>query len=389
MRALLADQLLTIDLGPAPFTSGGEAKAFFVPPDERRVAKVYYQDAATREQKVAHMIANPPWDPPTKSGYRRFAWPEQALLDPASNAFIGFVMPRAAGEPLYNVANPAARPAFAESYAFRLQAACSVAQAVAALHELGYVVGDINESNVLIDEQGRATLIDLDSVQVRAGARVHRCPVGKPEYTPPELHSGAFADVDRAPHHDAFGLAVLIYKLLAGTHPFAGRYTGSGKAPSLPEAIARGLWPDQPGGCPDYLPSPQAPPFDSHPEQLRQLWTRAFVTGRRRPEDRPAAAQWVSAIHAVQPPPWSLAGVAHAFRPAARLSARAAGFLARNKWVLAAGLLVAVTGYYLWPARGAAPLPTALTKKVRPAGGPGDDKGLPLPPLLEELLRRK
>ncbi|MFO0842359.1 MAG: hypothetical protein U0797_08145 [Gemmataceae bacterium] len=155
------------------------------------------------------------------------------------------------------------------------------------------------------------------------------------------------------------------------------------------EAVAQGLWPDRPGGCPDYLPSPQAPPFDSHPEQLRQLWTRAFVTGRRRPEDRPTAAQWVSAIHAVQPPPWSLAGVAHAFRPAARLSARAAGLLARNKWAFAAALLAAVAGYYLWPARGAASLPAALTKKFRPARGPGDDKGLPLPPLLEELLRRK
>jgi uncharacterized protein YegL len=389
MHALLADQLLTIDLGPAPFKTGGEAKAFLIPPDHKGVAKVYCKDAQAREKKVTWLVANPPWDPPTRSGYRRFAWPEQALLDPTSHEFIGFVMPRVSGEQLYKIANPAARPAFADSYAFRLKAAGSVAEAVAALHELGYVIGDINESNIFIDEHAQATLIDLDSIQVRVAGCVQRCPVGKPEYTPPELYGATFTDVDRAPHHDAFGLAVVIHKLLAGTHPFAGRHTGPGQGPSLLEAIEQGLWPDQPGGCPDYLPSLQALPFDSHPEQLRQLWTRAFVAGRRRPEDRPAAAQWVSAIHAIQPQAWGLAAIANACKPAARISAGVLDFLARRKLVAAAvALAVAGAAYWLWPAGGRGLSPEARASRSADAQKSGRDRGLPMPALLKQLLQQ-
>ena len=60
----------------------------------------------------------------------------------------------------------------------------------------------------------------------------YRCPVGKPEFTPPELQGRLFAHLDRAPEHDLFGLAVLIFQLLMeGTHPFAGVFLGHGGRP--------------------------------------------------------------------------------------------------------------------------------------------------------------
>src|SRR5712691_4689158 len=78
------------------------------------------------------------------------------------------------------------------------------------------------------------TLVDTDSFQVCEphNGVVYRCPVGKPEFTPPELQGCPFAQVDRAPEHDLFGLAVLLFQLLMeGTHPFAGVYQGHGDPP--------------------------------------------------------------------------------------------------------------------------------------------------------------
>ncbi len=50
-----------------------------------------------------------------------------------------------------------------------MEAALSLAEVVAYVHSLGHVIGDLNESNWLIDSAARATLIDVDSLQVDAG----------------------------------------------------------------------------------------------------------------------------------------------------------------------------------------------------------------------------
>ena len=79
------------------------------------------------------------------------------------------------------------------------------------MHARGYVVGDVSDSNVLVDERGICTLVDTDSFQVprQDGHGVYRCCVGRPEFTPPELQNVQLADVDRNQAHDLFGLGVL------------------------------------------------------------------------------------------------------------------------------------------------------------------------------------
>src|SRR5438093_919042 len=83
-----------------------------------------------------------------------------------------------------------------------------------ALPAKGYGIGDLNERNLLVTTQALVTLVDTDSFQVKAAERVFRCRVGSAEYTPPELQGARFADIDRGPQHDAFGLGVLIFQLL-------------------------------------------------------------------------------------------------------------------------------------------------------------------------------
>ena len=104
------------------------------------------------------------------------------------------------------------------------------------VHQRGIVVGDVNQKNLLVAADGSVRIVDCDSFQVRTPkGRVYRCGVGVPEFTPPELQGKpSFASFDRTPDHDCFGLSVMIFYLLFGRHPYAGRGASGG---SLAKAI--------------------------------------------------------------------------------------------------------------------------------------------------------
>jgi DNA-binding helix-hairpin-helix protein with protein kinase domain len=126
------------------------------------------------------------------------------------------------GYHLFNAYNPRAKHALRLDWHGQHQVARNLCAALHALHVKGYVMGDVNQKKILVTTQGFVTLVDTDSFQVRAGATVYRCPVGVPEYTPHELHGRKFDQIDRAPVHDRFGLAVLLFQLLVdGYHPFS------------------------------------------------------------------------------------------------------------------------------------------------------------------------
>ena len=161
----------------------------------------------------------------------------------------------------------------------------------------GYIIGDVNESNVLVTNQALVTLVDTDSFQVRAPGRLFRCRVGKPEYMPPELQSVRLADIDRGPEHDAFGLAVLIFQLLMqGIHPFAGVYHGIGEPGSLPQRIAAGYWPYTRRKLLRYRPSPHAPAWATLPLPVQELMWSCFEECRGDAKRRPTAAAWQRAL---------------------------------------------------------------------------------------------
>src|SRR5579871_4376389 len=258
---------------------GGEARIYGVP-DRNLVAKVYHKPERIQSLKLRAMLANPPEDPMAAQGHISIAWPLDLLCTGEGvPLFVGYLMPRASGaHPIFHYYNPATRrrqsPLF--SYLYLHRAARNLAAAVRALHSRGYVVGDINESNILVTDTALVTLVDTDSFQVtdpNTGA-VYRCPVGKPEYTPPEMQSRAFSDCDRLPEHDLFGLAALIFQLLMeGTHPFAGVYQGEGDPPPYEARIVAGHYPY--GGKPTpYRPMPVAPPLEILYPTLRQLFLR-------------------------------------------------------------------------------------------------------------------
>jgi hypothetical protein len=279
--------------------AGGEARVYALDGDDTLVAKVYHHPTMERARKLALMMMDPPQlDPDVAT----LAWPCDLLLD-RRGRFVGFLMPRAEGPRVFEFYNPVTRRQTAPlcHYGVLHRAGANLAAAFDALHERGYVVGDVNESNVLIGERGIVTLVDADSLQVRdpEDGAVHRSHVGKPEFTPPELQGKAFADFDRAPEHDRFGLAVLLFLLLMeGTHPFAGRLRGGGETPPMEERIQRGLFPHH--GHEEFLPPRMAPRFGLLHPALRALFVRAFVDGHDDPSARPTAAEWREALAAAQ-----------------------------------------------------------------------------------------
>ena len=292
---------------------GGEARIYAVPQDETLVAKVYHKPSVAHAQKLVAMLANPPENPTAGQGHISIAWPVELLRKATGNdapsgvaqsdRVVGFLMPRVKGmHSILDFYNPKTRrqkcPFF--NYTYLHRTARNLAAAFGALHARGYCIGDVNESNILVSDTALVTLVDTDSFQVREPDRgvVYRCPVGKPEFTPPELQSKSFHSVDRAIEHDLFGLAVLIFQLLMeGTHPFSGIFQGAGDPPPYETRIAAGHFPYSVGRRVPYVTTPIAPPFEILHPTLRQLFVRCFEDGHNNPQIRPSAQNWQSALN--------------------------------------------------------------------------------------------
>ncbi|MCP3961513.1 MAG: protein kinase [bacterium] len=282
-----------VELGPA-VAHGGEAEVFQLTGRPGQVAKIYRPGKATepRRKKLARMLVDPPVDPTVKIRHRSIAWPEELLVD-ASHRLAGFTMPRVDTRifrtlvRVYHIGNYPPEL----TWGHLVLVARNVAATLQALHDKGYVVGDLNESNVLASENCLVTFVDCDSMQVPdpGAGRVHRCLVGRADYTPPEHQGKSFADFDREPASDLFALAVLICQLLLlGRHPFAG-----GPHQDLARNIQRreSFLLHGGRGAPTGTP-----PLRILPSELRYLFTRCFKKGHRRPGKRPTADQWKLAL---------------------------------------------------------------------------------------------
>jgi len=281
--------------------SGGEGAIYAVAPDARLAAKIYHKPTPEHEKKLLAMFRNPPEDPMRSHGHASIAWPVDLLRTTGERSrVVGFLMPRVPD--MFSVIDlfvPKSRlekcPLFTYQYLHR--AARNIAAALAPLHARGYVVGDINESNILVSTSALVSLVDTDSFQVRdSNGAVFRCSVGKAEFTPPELQGKSLRDVDRVPAHDLFGLAVLVFQLLMeGTHPFAGQYQGAGDPPSIVSRIQQGSFPYSaaPG---QYIPPPIAPDITMPDPGILDLFRRCFEHGHTSPGKRPTATEWQEAL---------------------------------------------------------------------------------------------
>lgn len=301
LQRQFSGQLITLDTRSA-IASGGEGRIYAVLQNPSLVAKIYHKPTDEDADKLTVMFSMPPDAPIAAPGHASIAWPIDLLRTAGTTEkIVGFLMPRVTKvAPIHTFYTPKTRreqkPLF--NYLYLHRTARNLAAAVNALHVRGYVIGDVNESNILVTDTALVTLVDTDSFQVRDPytGYVYRCPVGKPEFTPPELQGQTFRNIDRTPEHDLFGLAVLIFQLLMeGTHPFAGVYQGSGEPPPIEIRIKSGYFPYALKRVP-FRPMPAAPPWDILHPTLRQMFLRCFEEGNQNPVNRPDAKSWVSAL---------------------------------------------------------------------------------------------
>jgi serine/threonine protein kinase len=282
--------------------SGGEGKIYGVREEPNWVAKIYHHPTDEDAEKLTVMYNNPPTTVMAMPGGTSIAWPVD-LLHTLDNRrqIVGFLMPRVRqAAPIHTFYTPKTRreqkPLF--NYLYLHRTARNLVAAIGDLHASGYVVGDVNESNILVTDTALVMLVDTDSFQVRdlSTGRIYRCPVGKAEFTPPELQGQSFRDLDRTSQQDRFGLAVLIFQLLMeGTHPFSGVYKGSGDPPAIEARIRAGHFVYGSQSVP-YKPMPFAPPYNLLHPHLQQLFIRCFEEGYNNPNARPDAKTWFNAL---------------------------------------------------------------------------------------------
>ncbi len=283
---------------------GGEATVYRVRGQTGCLAKIYEpKPRSNYPDKLAWMVGHPPKNPTRSIAHPSLAWPFDLLYD-SNDKLVGYLMPHIhAAVPILEVFNPRLRlatlPRFDRRYLHRT--ARNLSATLTALHACGYVVGDLNESNVLVTPSALISLIDTDSFQVQEahGNQIvyHPCPVAKVEYTPPELHDLAISSVVREPEHDFFALGVIIFQLLMeGSHPFRAQWLGSGESPPIETRIAQGVFPYTASAGSLVKPPKGAPDLNQLYPSLSELVLRCFTDGHNDPQQRPDPEQWERAL---------------------------------------------------------------------------------------------
>ncbi len=287
--------------------AGGEATVYSLPNDPTLAAKVYLKPSEDRARKLVVMAANPPAGTSPDAANPYIAWPLDLLRTTGRRGRIaGFLMPRIDDmAPIIDIYSPHARMTTRPWFDYRLllRTSINLARAVETAHRGGYVIGDLNHSNIFVAADARVTLIDADSFQVRDpdGGDAFLCPVYTPEFTAPELHHLGLIKTERYVGQDNFGLGVLVFLLLmGGVHPFAGIHLGQGEPPPLFSRIATGDFPYSRNKRPMVAPPPISAPFETLHPNIQGLFRRCFEDGHQDPESRPTASDWRDALQTAE-----------------------------------------------------------------------------------------
>lgn len=188
-------------------------------------------------------------------------------------ALIGYAMPMIEGLPLARLMSPAWRSQNGYGDAKIEVVGKSMVEAIMALHAAHAWGGDINEFNWRV-RADKAILIDCDSW----GCAGHAVSAMMPSIADP-LAKGRYEA-----RSDWYGLAVLLFGMFAGIHPFRGSLPGYGaKDMAVRMAAGASLLRDG-AGWPSSVPGP-----DSLPRGLRP-WLEATLGGSMR--EPPPAGAW-------------------------------------------------------------------------------------------------
>lgn len=267
--------------------------------DSDYIAKIYHEANLEREEKLKIMIDNPPQD------LSSLAWPSSLVYESSQKQFLGFLMPYIDdAKPLHEVYIPKLRKKlpFLVNWKFLHQTALNLVKVVKNVHDQGYIIGDMKPQNILVNSQALPIIIDIDSFQVidSKNKKVYPCTVLSEGFNPPELlqelrRGKDIKNIRQSETHDYFRLAVIIYLLIFGYHPFSGEWVGRGEKPNkIDDLVEKCYWPYAKNSR--IRPGKMTIPFDVKPlpfyPQLKTYFLQCFNQGHNNPRKRPKAQDW-------------------------------------------------------------------------------------------------
>ncbi len=200
---------------------GGEGRIILLPKEKNKVAKIYHNGVIP--------ISKLRFEQLQKLDNKVFVKPLNLLF--SNNEIIGFTMEYAGSDyfPISSLFNRSFCQRNGISDKFKTTIANNLIEAVKQAHFNGFVIGDLNQYNVLVNNKCDIKLIDVDSYE-----------------TPGHKHTGILLDEIRDYYYkgivsmnsDYFALSVLLFYLLTYTHPFKGVHE---KYKSLAERMIKQL----------------------------------------------------------------------------------------------------------------------------------------------------
>ncbi len=291
---------------------GGEAQIWEVEYSEHKYNQRYiaklYKKTPQREQvdKLKAMLGNVPENPTKKDNHISIAWPEK-LLKEAGGDVVGFLMPYINSptiDTLDILCSHRLRYEKARSFHWRdlHMTAQNLASIVTAIHRKGHLICDLKPQNILVDiKKGFISIIDTDSFQIydeKSQKTYATSVLGTPDYMPPELWANR--RIERNQHQDNFQLAIIIYQLLFGQHPFFGGLPNLADdeepLPGMEGQIRQGFWLF---GKTRALNPPYGTitiPLDIANPKIQDYFHRCFDSGHEKPDLRPTAEGWYHAL---------------------------------------------------------------------------------------------
>ncbi len=278
---------------------GGEGAVYLVEGDPGSVMKVWHPGRTPRDAdvKIRHLVNNPVV--PDLGATWHITWPQSMIME--DGVIVGYTMsilnPDEFWEPIVDYYNRRAAESTGVAQGRdlriddRVRMARNLAMGFRAVHRAGYVIGDVNEKNVEVNRQNDIAMVDCDSYGFTDAAtgRTFSNRMARPEFQSPEAQ-GNYAN--RTQNHDLFGLAVIIFHLLTGYHPYT--VTNQPNYPLPGDRISAWLFPPARGGN-VTAPDQYNEAWDSLTDQQKELFLRCFdKTCEGQP--RPAPEEWVEAL---------------------------------------------------------------------------------------------
>ena len=279
---------------------GGEGVVYLVAGAPGSVAKIWYPDRvpSDAEARIRYMVNNPVI--PDLGPVWRITWPQHPVME--NGVIAGYTMPMldfsVPWSPIIQYYNRVAarntgldqgRDLRSDD---RVRIAMNLALAFRCVHKAGYVIGDVNDKCVEANRQNDVAIVDCDSYGFTdpATGRTFSNDMGRPEFQAPEVQDDYS---NRTQEQDLFGLAVLIFLLLTGFHPYIITGQHAQDYPTLGDRISNWLFPAADQSL--TAPQPYCDAWDELTDEQVELFMRCFDR-HYAGQPRPTPQEWAEAL---------------------------------------------------------------------------------------------